>query len=263
MEESKNEYKTRFGSPTFDPVTVLTGETLSNLIHKIGHEIGNPLTAIISLGTIIERFSRESPSADVESTFKKTSGYAGSIIDEAWKISALSERLVMLLSQKPGNVGPCNLGEALAKSLQKQRLRNRGRTPNVLVSTLGDKPCIALIDSEQLAVFFGEIFLNAQNAIGYELGGDDANHPVTALLRTEGDRVLFALTNDTPEPRSGDLDSLFDLCTTTYGDRKHLGIGLTMCWTIISRFGGTMRLIEQSRQSGYSFTVEVSLPAAA
>ncbi len=258
MEESK----TRFGSPTYDPATILSGENLSNLIHKIGHEIGNPLTAIISLGTIIERFSRESPSADLEATFKKTSGYAGSIIDEAWKVSALSERLVMLLSQKPGNVSPCDVNEALKKAIEKQRLRGRGTRPNILMSTLGDKPCLALIDSEQLAVLLGELLQNAQNAVAYEYAGNDTDHPITAVLRQDGSKVFLALTNDIPDNLEGELGSAFDLFQTAYGDRKHLGIGLTMCWAIANRFSGGMRLIEQPRQSGCAFTVELSLPAA-
>ena len=46
----------RVGKGKFFSPSIRQGELLSDLIHKIGHEIGNPLTSIISLASIIERF---------------------------------------------------------------------------------------------------------------------------------------------------------------------------------------------------------------
>jgi len=241
---------------------VYTTAALSNLVHKIGHEIGNPLTAIISLATIIERFSGDSPNADIESAFKKTAGYSTSIIEEAWKISALSEKLVMLLSEKPGNVSPCRMEAVLTKVLQKSKSRGRKMRSEVRVTNLAGEKDDVRADSEQLGILIGELVGNAQNALFYEFGESASERPVTVVIRSEGDQCILTCSNDSAQAQPGELDSLFELFSTNYSAHKHLGIGLTMCTAITRRFGGSLRIIEQPRQNGFSFTVEMGLPRA-
>ena len=241
---------------------VYTTVSLSNLVHKIGHEIGNPLTAIISLATIIERFSGDAPSPDIEAAFKKSAGYSTSIIEEAWKISALSEKLVMLLSEKPGNVSPCRMEAVLTKVLQKSKSRGRKMRSEVRVTNLAADKDDVRADSEQLGILLGELLINAQNALSYEFGDAAAERPVTVVIRSEGDLCILTCSNDTANAQANELDSLFELFSTSYSAHKHLGIGLTMCTAIARRFGGGLRIIEQPRPDGFSFTVELGLPRA-
>lgn len=254
-----SENKTRFGIPRFEPAAVIHPAVLSSLIHKIGHDIGNPLTAIISLATIIERFSCDA-GGDLEAAFKKAAGYSASIIDEAWKISALSEKMVMLLSEKPGNVSPCRMESVLTKVIQKAKTRGRRPRPEVKVMNLAGELDSVLADSEQLGILFGELIGNAQNALAYEFGDAALDLPVTVTIRGEGDRCFMTCSNDTKSAFPGELDAVFDLFQTNYTMQKHLGIGLTMCTAIARRFGGSLRAIEQPRPDGYTFTIEVAMP---
>ncbi|MFN8390659.1 MAG: ATP-binding protein [Bdellovibrionota bacterium] len=254
-----HELETRTGSPQFAPEQVRSGETLSNLIHKIGHEIGNPLTAIISLATIVERFNDESAAKDLTGTLNKITSYSASIIDEAWKISALNERLVMLLSQKPGNCSPCNVGETIQRAVKKMRSRGRAPDFDVLVSQIGEVPATAFIDSEQLNILLQELFQNAITAAGNR----DDDQPLRILVKGGKESTYIALMSDSSQRHPLELSTLFDPFVTTWSEKKRLGLGLTVSWAIVSRFGGTMQLIEQPQQSGYSFTVAITLPAAA
>ena len=257
---SAEESNIRIGTPTFDPGVIRSADVLSDLIHKVGHEIGNPLTAIISLAAIIERFHHESTSGEPGAYAKKTASYAGSIMDEAWKISALSERLVMLLSQKPGNVSSCDLLEAVEKAVQKLRMRQKNKRLDIVIQQIGDGSCEVAIDSEQLNVLIIELIVNAQNALLYEWPQDLPPGPISAFIRAGENSCVMLISNEVPEPRALDISSLFDPFVTTNADRKHLGLGLTVCWAILKRFDCTVRIIEQPSVAGRSFTVEATFP---
>ena len=45
----------RVGKPKFTKSDFRTPDKLSGFVHKIGHEVGNPLTSIISLASILHR----------------------------------------------------------------------------------------------------------------------------------------------------------------------------------------------------------------
>lgn len=253
----------RVGVPKLDPEVIRSPETLSDLVHKVGHEIGNPLTAIISLASIIERFHQDPSTPETAPPLRKTSSYAASIIDEAWKISALSERMVLLLSQKPGNTEPCNLFASLERSIQRMRSRSRELSHEVVKQRFGDCEPLVDVDGEQLQVLLQELVSNAQNALTYEFSPDRAPaSPITAFVKADATTTTLIISNDIPAPRPVALDDLFNPFVTTQPDHKHLGLGLTVCWIIAQRFGGAMRVIEQPRGDELTFTVELSFPTA-
>ena len=92
----------------------ISKEELSKLIHKVGHDIGNPLTSIISLSSIIERFS-ELDSLEPD----KLISYSKTMNKEAWKISRLSECLVNILSNRKANIQNVNLEQVIDKAVSK------------------------------------------------------------------------------------------------------------------------------------------------
>ena len=254
---------TRTGSPQFNPSVILSSEILSNLIHKIGHEIGNPLTAIISLATIIERFNDESAVQDLAASLKKISGYSTSIIDEAWKISALSERLVMLLSSKPGNPAPCDVADTFRRTARKLSARGRIRKLELAINQIGAVPAVAYIDADQFIIVLQELFSNATHAAIYSAPGSAERviPPLTVLIKGEAETSYFAISNAAAAAAAVEPSALFEPFVTTWADKKHLGLGLTVCWAVVHRFGGSMQIVEERSGAGYTFTVAITLPA--
>ena len=55
LESAPGRTVVRSGKPPFLASELRAGETLSEIGHKFGHEVGNPLTAIISLASIVSR----------------------------------------------------------------------------------------------------------------------------------------------------------------------------------------------------------------
>lgn len=255
-----DEARTRLGRPTFPVDVVRQDETLTALIHKIGHEIGNPLTAIISLATILERYPADQASA------AKLATYAGSIIEEAWRISSLNERLVLLLSTRSGNPAPCDVGALCARALSryKSRTKRKGLTIKSPEAVLPGGSAI-YADSEQLTLLFMELLANAHQAMLYfdeESGVPQKSYVVTLAVEVDDDRVHVLLSNPLREPIRGDLSELFSPLVTHYEDRKHVGVGLTVAYSIVSRFDGAIEVLEESSPAGLSFTVRMSFPRA-
>jgi C4-dicarboxylate-specific signal transduction histidine kinase len=263
VSDSVLQTNTRTAVPQFEPTSVQSGEVLSNLIHKIGHEIGNPLTAIISLATIIERFGDETPGQDFAPMLKRLAGYSTSIIEEAWKISAQSERLVMLLSQKPGNCSACGLAEAVKKTAQKLRSRGRVKKLDLLVSEIGERPAQWFMDAEQLHLLLQELFLNASAGLSYagfsDVAGSNAN--IHVLIKGGTEESYLAVSNEFDAPAPEDLACLFEPFVSNWSEKKHLGLGLTVCWSIVRRFNGRIQIIEEKQSDRWRFTVAIHLPA--
>ncbi len=253
----------RKGSPDFHPDSVRSGDSLSNLMHKIGHEIGNPLTAIIALATIMERFQGESSPSDVpgSSPYQKVNSYSTSIIDEAWRISGLNEKVVLLLSTKPGNLGCCVVTEVLAKAAQKFKSRHKRKRIEVRVAPPELPEPIVWADYEQVLALFTEAITNAYQSFAYR--SDDAP-PVPPIVDVTIDRVdgfiRTTFSNLIEKPLPFPPEELFAAAVTEHGDRKHVGLGLTVGWTIVHRFHGRIAAAELDTPEGLRFSLEILLP---
>lgn len=257
----------RQGSPDFHPDTVRSGESLSNLMHKIGHEIGNPLTAIIALATIMERYQGEQSPADApgSSPYQKINSYSTSIIEEAWRISGLNEKVVLLLSTKPGNLGCCVVTEVLTKAAQKFKSRHKRKRIDVRMNPHPDlSQPIVWADFEQLLVLFTEAITNAYQSFAYR--SDDAP-PVPPIVDVAVDRVdgyvRTTFSNLIEKPLPFPPTEVFAPGITEHGDRKHVGLGLTVGWTVVHRFNGKLTASEIETPEGLRFSLEILLPESA
>lgn len=252
-------FSSRIGRPGFPAAEVRDGEILSQLIHKVGHEIGNPLTAIISLSTILERFPLDSSSSD------KLASYAASIIDEAWRISSLNERLVLLLSSRTGNVAPCDVGPLLTKALSKYKSRTKRKNFAIDMAPLLPGGSTVIADAEQLVQLFVELLSNAHQGMLYP--DEDAGHAMPSYrcgvtVTPEDKFVEISVRNRIDGAVPFDLNDLFRPLVTKYEDRKHVGLGLTVAHSIVERLDGTIQVLEQIDENGAAFTVSVRLPRA-
>lgn len=250
----------RVGEPAFRITDLRNPELLSNMIHKAGHDIGNPLTAIISLATILDRFpSQTGNSVDTE----KLSSCARSIVSEAWKITQLTDRLVLLYSARPGNAVPCTLERFINRALERLKTRRGISNIKVLFSpSLSAPACV--IDPEQFISLIAEILLNANQAV-LENSAQNAQAKecrVYVNQSSESEWVHFTFSNDINRPCPFELQALFEPFVSEYTERKQLGIGLTTVLAIVERFSGRVHLKEHSHGDGYRFSVVISLPNA-
>ena len=261
---NSNTASKRIGVPTFTATSIRSGQPLTEIIHKIGHDIGNPLTAIISIGSVIQTLSEFEPSTTQEN---KMPYYAESIVSEAWRISRMNERLVCLLSERPVDPTPCDIQAVLIQTLNrlKGREKKKYKPVDINISTIDQSPT-ALIDNSQLLLLFSELLANAVEVIER----DPANKapsteflPVIDVEITADDSwVYINVQSQSSIPIPVEVSECFKPLFSCYPDEKRIGLGLTTVLAIVERFHGTIVLEEEKNAHGYTTCARVCLPVS-
>jgi CheY-like chemotaxis protein len=236
-------------SPCIQAKNLREAELFDNIIHKLGHEIGNPLTSIISLATILERFEKE----DVEKDTERLQQYAKSITKEAWRVAHVAQQMVMLFTTKSSCDETCNILETFERFYK--RFKSRSNVEDVHLSVNIDPSVEASIDSEQLIFLFTELLKNAIDAASLTNSKN-----ITIATSAKDNNILLTIENDCLKPSETELQTLFEPFASNSGGKK-LGLGLTVALAILERHGGQIQIQENTLDnSQLSFSTFVQLP---
>lgn len=247
--------------PEFSVQSLRSGQELSELIHRLGHDIGNPLTAIISLGSVIQTLCASEQISGAETKFPN---YAASIISEAWKISRINERLVCLLSARPGVPTACPLEDALSDVFTKLYHKDTTRFGAIDLEFSEDSQNIsAWVDPAQLNLMLAELIINAVEATErLTAAAPNLSRNITVCARVDNNLACLFISALNPTATKSTLAQLFKPFVSDYPEEKHIGLGLTAAWAIAERFQGCLALKEEREGDAYRFTVKVGLPQA-
>ncbi len=249
----------RSAKPNFSCRDYASGEKLSDLIHKIGHDIGNPLTSIISLGSLLQRICSESQSSSQNEMFNndKLSLYLDSMVKEAWRIGSINERMVILLSNRPNNQELAPVARICERAIQK--LQNTDEFENINVDfELSSEELSIQIDPAQFQVLISELLRNA-----YEWSKDlesESSISVVAFTDKEG-KTNIEINNEFDANLPKDLESLFLPFEKGSSSSKNIGLGLTVAWAIVERAGGSVEISERAIAAKRIFTTRIAVPS--
>lgn len=253
----------RIGVPAFSCASLRQGEALTNIIHKFGHEIGNPLTAIISFATVLER--PQAADADSDASNKARS-YARMILDESWRITGLSERLVLLLSGRAPVATNCDIEAETRRTLDKITRQKEFAAIDLRLHRPAS-PITALLDTEQYRVLVGELVRNAFQAVnrssekrGGAMAEDPEHNTVSVRIEPGPTQLHLSVINYCATPCPFSLNELFEPFITENKEAKFLGIGLTVAWAIVERMGGSLAVEEEEVESAYRFSTKAMVP---
>lgn len=250
----------RKSKPDFHLCNILEPEILSSLVHKIGHEIGNPLTSIISMASLIEYFSNPK----LKTSENKSQQYALSITKEAWKIAGISQKLVLLLSNKQGSPSLCSLMAAFSHSIEK--LKSRNSTGAILVDidmSKIEKNSKVFCDQDQLLALISELIENAQKAVS-KFPVEEPQCPLISISSESNLRhTSFSISSITSTACPLELNEIFKPLVTSYPNDRHIGIGLTMAYAIIKRAGGDLEAKEETvdNEKNFCFSIKATFPS--
>ena len=257
----QNTSNSRSARPTFSCSSLKSPEAISDLIHKFGHDIGNPLTAVISMSSVLTRVVEGG--LDLENKFvQKIPSYTESISKEAWRICLLNERMVMLFSNREQLSQPSDIEIEISKGITK--LKQHGFCPEDLVikTSYSEDKLSAHIDPTQFFAVASELLRNAIHATLEFNEGSTTNGFVTIRAKSLEDSVQIKVSNPIKESQADDLSELFE--AFKYGNKAKKdcsGLGLTVVWSIVERFGGQVEVSEEmtDAQNG-KFSVTIELP---
>jgi signal transduction histidine kinase len=224
------------------------GRAKDQFLAMMGHELRNPLSAIVAALHIMERVrGADSPEFRI---VERQVGHLTRLVDDLLDVARITTGKITLRK------GSLELSEAVSRAAEIARpaLEEKRQRLEIDVPSKG----LALqADLDRLAQVFGNLLTNASkySAIGTR---------IRVHAKDEGDRVIVSVEDEGIGIAPEMLEGIFDAFTQENHPlaRSHggLGLGLTIVRSLITLHGGTVSARSEGRDRGSRFIV--ALPRA-
>ncbi|MNB72799.1 Sensor protein KdpD [compost metagenome] len=222
----------------------------ANLLRGISHDLRTPLTSISGNAGILIGNS------GVLSDEQKTSLYTDIYDDSMWLIN-LVENLLSISRIENGSIH-LNLQAELVDEVISEALLhlNRNREKHIIETDVEDELLMAQMDPRLII----QVLINlVDNAITYTQVGSR----IRISARREGQWVNIEVADDGPGIPDDTKNRLFEMFYTANnirGDgRRGLGLGLSLCKSIVNAHGGTINVRDQvPRGAVFYFTLQAA-----
>jgi signal transduction histidine kinase len=230
-------------------------KSLSDFIHRIGHDIGNPLTSLISLASLLERSSSDSK---FELSKEDNSKYLKSIIGDAWRIQALVEKTILLLSERSSSdESSINVGEVIQQSIRKVLRKPAFQQFDISFAPTSEELKVK-ISRSALEWLCTELITNALNHLS--LSEDGYENPVNVSLKKVADKAVIEVKNNLISEQNFELKSLFEPFVKFPENSKGGGLGLTAANCVAIKANSELAI--EIDEADKSFKAIVELPLA-
>lgn len=218
----------------------------ANLLRAVSHDLRTPLTSIIGMAeTYLEQ-------GDQLSETEKTDMVRGINEDANWLLNMV-ENLLSVTRIRVGDTKVATSPEPLEEVVSEavQRLRKRLPQANVHVK-VPDEFLMVPMD----AMLIEQVIMNLLENAVYHSGVDTA---IDFFVEKQGTNVEFHIRDYGKGIEPKRLSTIFDgagLDNNVSGDsHKGMGIGLTICKTIINAHNGTIRAVNHRHGAEFIFTL--------
>ena len=245
---NKNNDKLAVDTLALDNFISLDELTLSSITHNLSHDIGNPLTSIITYGSLIEQ------TQNLDIPKDKLASYAKSMLSETWKISILMEKFLLLISRKP-NASSTKLKDLHVKIMSRYQSRY-GLSAFDLELVGFESDAYIFGDIEQLCSMICEMLNNAASELKYlKSQGQEVDLHIqlnAEILSTNSQKpnsINFILKNPTAKHEITLCQMLTPGLTDHTSGKSSVGIGLPAIHNSAHRFNGTFSIaIEKNKE---------------
>ena len=222
----------------------------ANLLRAISHDLRTPLTSISGNASILMESAEQLEPEKRQSLFT-------AIYDDAMWLYNLVENLLSITkiegSRVHMNMEPELLDDIFAEALSHL---DRNACKHHIETKLGDDMLMADMDARLMV----QVVINiVNNAIKYTPEGSN----ITLSARKSNQMVIVEIADDGPGIPDASKDKLFDMFYTVgkeRGDgRRGLGLGLSLCKSIINAHGGKIEAANNyPRGTVFRFTLRAS-----
>ncbi len=222
---------------------------LGTLAAGVMHEINNPLATIAAASEALEARVREGKVGG-DALLQELYAVLGLIAHEVTRCSAIVSGVLDFSRPKPARRQPVAVNEIVQRTLFLLGHHARFKNVRVDLALAPDLPAIMGSD-EQLIQVLMALLLNAMDAM--HDGG-------TVALRTGADahgEVAIEIEDHGEGIRRADLPRIFEPFFTTKPVGRGTGLGLSVCYSIVSDHGGR---IEANSTFGRGSVFRVLLP---
>ncbi len=214
---------------------------MGTLAAGVAHEVNNPLASISSL---IQMMRSENGSADIGERLDL-------IQTQIQRITRVTKDLTDFARARPAAKSAVDINRVIKTALRLAEFDSTFQKLKISNQLSADLPKI-LGDADQLQQVFLNIFLNARDAMPE--GGE-----LTVSTRSSVDEISIEVSDTGTGISAVNTMDVFDPFFTTKPAGKGTGLGLAVCYGIITAHGGTL---EVRQNGGRGATFVVTLPVA-
>lgn len=225
----------------------------ANLLRAISHDLRTPLTAIYGASsTVIDNYDNltDESKIDMLGGIREDSQWLIRMVENLLSVTKIDTNSVKLIKS------PVVLDELIDSVIGKLKSRYPMQTVKLAVP---DEFIIISAD----AILIEQVLLNIlENAVQHAKGMTELELKVTAA----DDKAIFSVTDDgcgmdkerVKNVFSGDFISGV---SPTDGNKQNMGIGLSVCATIVRAHGGEIK-VKNNKPKGITFTFSLDMEAA-
>jgi two-component system NtrC family sensor kinase len=180
---------------------------------------------------------------------KEVTEYLELVQKEMARCKELTQRLLTLSEKPKARLDDLDLHRLLAETLS--LLREQARAREITIETeLSPELKRILADRDQIQQVFVNLILNAMEAVG-------SAGKVRIVSRVEGDKAIIQVIDTGKGIKEEDLERVFEPFFSKALGKKGIGLGLTICESIIRQHKGDIQI---RSQYGQGTTVTMALP---
>lgn len=224
---------------------------LGELSASIAHELGQPLSTIeISAAAATRMLDRPEP--DIAHALE----IIARISAQARRSHKIIERVRSMAARRSPNAARVAIGDLVREAYH--FVRHEIERNQVAISfEIPDSGQPLLVDQIQ----FQQVIVNLlMNAVQIMRDHQVAQPRIVVRGEAESDRYVLEVEDCGPGILESDIAQVFDSFYTSRVDG--LGLGLSICRTIVEAHGGAISVANRGGGTGATFTVELPLPAA-
>ncbi|MGF9564992.1 PAS domain S-box protein [Neorhizobium sp. BT27B] len=226
---------------------VARATTMGELAASIAHEVNQPLTGIVASGGAALRWlTRPTPDVDRAKESLKN------VMDDGRRASEIVTRIRKMFRKEMATVEPIAMRELIGDVISLTRGEMQKTKIVLHLDIPADLPPVP-VDRVQLQQVFVNLILNSIEAMR-ETSGRDRTLDID--FRREGGVVIVGVTDSGPGIPKERIDDFFRPFETTKANG--MGMGLSICRTIIENHGGEMRLAENVGGCRFEFTLPLT-----
>ena len=231
---------------------LIQSEKLSGIgefVAGVAHELNNPLTSVMGFAELLV----QAPGHPKQERFLEL------ILKSSQRCQRIVQSLLTFARLHPPARRLSNVNSLVEGTVE--FLHYQLRTSNIEIVTRLD-PTLpeAMLDDHQIQQVFLNIINNARQAIESKSGKGQL------VITTESitSRMRISFQDDGPGIPEEDLPRLFDPFFTTKAIGQGTGLGLSLCYGVVSEHGGTIQ-VQSKPGHGATFIIELplSIPADA
>ena len=215
---------------------------IGQLVAGIAHELNNPLTAVMGYAELLQM--EGGASEEIRSDLRE-------IHSHAQRAAGIVQNLLTFARQDKAEHRFVDVNEVLKNCLEVRAYQLQADNIEV-ITRLDQRVLGTMADPTQLHHVFFNLISNAQEAIK----GHRDRGQVTITSELRGEKILVRVADDGPGLPAAARQHTFEPFFTTREVGAGLGLGLSVCYGIVSEHGGRI-WAESEPGEGASFSVEL------